>query len=234
MNPLSLFSIGVSLVYEYFTDEARKVMQLANQEAITRQHEYIGTEHILFALAKNANGIAATVLKSLNLSPERILAETEKIVQPGPNPVSEQRLPQTPRAKKIIEFALMESRELGHNYIGAEHLLLGMLREQEGVAAQVLMNLGLKLETVRAEILFVLSPMNTRPESNPVHESVIITDGNDGNDEEASKPDICKAHSIILSKKYGIDSNLEELLRVRFNLSEDEEIGTVIVTTKIK
>src|SRR5437588_3505479 len=145
-------------MYERFTDRARKVMQLANQEAQRFNHEYIGTEHILLGLVKEGSGVAANVLKNLDIDLRKIRLEVEKIVQHGPGgeQVVMGRLPHTPRAKKVIEYSIEEARNLNHNYVGTEHLLLGLLREQEGVAAQVLMNLGLKLEDVREEVLNLL------------------------------------------------------------------------------
>ncbi|HYV37313.1 MAG TPA: ATP-dependent Clp protease ATP-binding subunit [Gemmataceae bacterium] len=143
-------------MYERFTDRARKVMQLANQEAQRFNHEYIGTEHILLGLVKEGSGVAANVLKNLDIDLRRIRLEVEKIVQAGPDMVTMGKLPQTPRAKKVIEYSIEEARNLNHNYVGTEHLLLGLLREQEGVAAQVLINLGLKLEDVREEVLNLL------------------------------------------------------------------------------
>ena len=143
-------------MYERFTDRARKVMQLANQEAQRFNHEYIGTEHILLGLIKEGSGVAANVLKNLDVDLRKIRLEVEKLVQSGPEMVTMGKLPQTPRAKKVIEYSMEEARNLNHNYVGTEHILLGLLREQEGVAAQVLMNLGLKLEEVREEVLNLL------------------------------------------------------------------------------
>ena len=143
-------------MYERFTDRARKVMQLANQEAQRFNHEYIGTEHILLGLVKEGSGVAANVLKNLDVDLRKIRLEVEKLVQSGPEMVTMGKLPQTPRAKKVIEYSMEEARNLNHNYVGTEHILLGLLREQEGVAAQVLMNLGLKLDEVREEVLNLL------------------------------------------------------------------------------
>src|SRR6266446_2033735 len=145
-------------MYERFTDRARKVMQLANQEAQRFNHEYIGTEHILLGLVKEGSGVAANVLKNLDVDLRKIRLEVEKIVQTGSggDMVTMGKLPHTPRAKKVIEYSIEEARNLNHNYVGTEHLLLGLLREQEGVAAQVLMNLNLKLEEVREEVLNLL------------------------------------------------------------------------------
>src|SRR5690606_24177651 len=146
---------GASM-FERFTDRARKVMALANQEAQRFNHEYIGTEHILLGLVKEGSGVGANVLKNLDVDLRKVRLEVEKLVKSGPDMVTMGKLPQTPRAKKVIEFAIEEARNLNHNYVGTEHLLLGLLREHEGVAAQVLMNLGLKLEEVREEVLELL------------------------------------------------------------------------------
>ena len=143
-------------MYERFTDRARKVMQLANQEAQRFNHEYIGTEHMLLGLVKEGTGVAANVLKNLDVDLRKIRLEVEKLVQSGPEMITMGKLPQTPRAKKVIEYSMEEARNLAHNFVGTEHILLGLLREQEGVAAQVLMNLGMKLEDVREEVLNLL------------------------------------------------------------------------------
>jgi ATP-dependent Clp protease ATP-binding subunit ClpC len=143
-------------MYERFTDRARKVMQLSDRQARRLQHPYIGTEHILLGLVEEGSGVAVNVLKNLDADLHAIRRESEKIVGSGPDLVTMPRLPQTPRAKKVIEHALEEVRILGHNYVGTEHLLLGLIREEEGVAAQVLKNLGLKLEDVRNEIVNLL------------------------------------------------------------------------------
>ncbi|MHC4442292.1 MAG: ATP-dependent Clp protease ATP-binding subunit [Planctomycetota bacterium] len=143
-------------MFERFTDRARKVMALANQEAQRFNHEYIGTEHILLGLVKEGSGVGANVLKNLDVDLRKVRLEVEKLVKSGPDMVTMGKLPQTPRAKKVIEYAIEEARSLNHNYVGTEHLLLGLLREQDGVAARVLMNLGLKLEDVREEVLNLL------------------------------------------------------------------------------
>jgi len=143
-------------MFERFTDRARKVMGLANQEAQRLNHEYIGTEHILLGLVKEGSGVGANVLKNLDVDLRKVRLEVEKLVKAGPEMVTMGKLPQTPRAKKVIEYAIEEARSLNHNYVGTEHLLLGLLREQDGVAAQVLRNLGLKLEEVREEVLNLL------------------------------------------------------------------------------
>src|SRR5512136_1920362 len=143
-------------MFERFTDRARKVMALANQEAQRFNHEYIGTEHILLGLVKEGSGVGANVLKNLDVDLRKVRLEVEKLVKSGHDMVTMGKLPQTPLAKKVIEYAIEEARALNHNYVGTEHLLLGLLRETEGIAAQVLMNLGLKLEDVRQEVLNLL------------------------------------------------------------------------------
>src|SRR3989475_2724960 len=143
-------------MFERFTDRARKVMALANQEAQRFNHEYIGTEHIILGLVKEGSGVGTNVLKNLDVDLRKVRLEVEKLVKSGPDMVTMGKLPQTPRAKKVIEYAIEEARNLNHNYVGTEHLLLGLLREHDGVAAQVLMNLGLKLEEVREEVLNLL------------------------------------------------------------------------------
>src|SRR5437588_2835293 len=143
-------------MFERFTDRARKVMALANQEAQRFQHEYIGIEHIQVGLVKEGSGVGANVLKNLDVDLRKVRLEVEKLVKSGPDMVTMGKLPQPPRAKKVIEYAIEEARNLNHNYVGTAHLLLGLLREPDGVAAQVLMNLGLKLEDVREEVLNLL------------------------------------------------------------------------------
>ena len=143
-------------MFDKFTDRARKVMALAREEAKRFNHEYIGTEHILLGLVKEGSGVAANVLQNLDIDLKKIRLEIEKIVQTGPDLVSVGQLPFTPRVKKVLEYAIEEARAMGHNYIGTEHQLLGLLREQEGVAAQVLLNLGLKLDDVREEVIELL------------------------------------------------------------------------------
>ncbi len=140
-------------MFDRFTDRARKVMNLAKQEAQRLNHEYIGTEHILLGLIQEGSGVAASVLKNLGVDLKKIRNEIEKIVKGSPTMVSMSTLPFTPRAKKVLELALEEASQLGHNYIGTEHLLLGLIKENEGIAARVLTNLGVKLEEVREEVL---------------------------------------------------------------------------------
>ncbi len=143
-------------MFNKFTERARKVILLAKQEAKRFNHDYIGTEHVLLGLLREGEGVAAAVLQSLGMNLNNIRLEVEKLVQIGPTTVVTGDLPFTPKAKKVMELAMEEARTLGHNYIGTEHLLLGLIREGEGVASQVFMNMGLDLEKVREEVIKLL------------------------------------------------------------------------------
>jgi ATP-dependent Clp protease ATP-binding subunit ClpA len=154
-------------MFERFSDRARKVMALANTEAQRFQHQYIGTEHILLGLVKEGRGVGASVLKQLKVDLRQIRLEVEKLIRPGPDEDATARLPQTPRAKHVIEYAIEEARMLGHNYVGTEHLLLGLLREQDGVAGRVLKNLGLNLESARNEIKGLLGEERDAEDESP-------------------------------------------------------------------
>lgn len=147
-----------SPMYERFTDRARKVMQLAQQECDRLNHEYVGTEHILVGLLKEGSGVAANVLKNLDMDLHKIRSEIDKIVQPAPEEARSNlaKKPITPRGKKVLEYAIEEARTLNHNYVGTEHLLLGLLRVEEGIACQVLTNLGLNIEDVKEEVMNLL------------------------------------------------------------------------------
>lgn len=158
-------------MYERFTDRSRKVMALANAEAVRFGHEFVGTEHVLIGLLLEGSGVAANVLKNLDISLGELRKQTDKCVQPGPSrpdagitafSPSVTLLPLSPRSKKVVEYAQDEATRLQHNYVGTEHVLLGLLREGDGVAAQVLMNCGVKLEDVRDEVLNLLGEPNSR------------------------------------------------------------------------
>jgi ATP-dependent Clp protease ATP-binding subunit ClpC len=172
-------------MFDRFTDRARKVMNLAKQEAQRLNHEYIGTEHILLGLIQEGSGVAASVLKNLGIDLKKIRAEIEKIVKGSPTMVTMGTLPFTPRAKKVLELALEEASQLGHNYIGTEHLLLGLIKENEGIAARVLLNLGVKLEEVREEVLEFLGadvqPEQPSSEEEPDQGNVPGTNGGGSN-----------------------------------------------------
>ena len=159
-------------MFERFTDRARKVMALANQEARRFNHEYIGTEHLLLGLVMENSGVGATVIKKFGVDVSALRTEIEKLVQRGPDVVTKGKLPETPRARHVIEYAVEEARALNHNYVGTEHLLLGLLRETEGIAAQMLTNLGLRLEDVRHEVLRLLGAEQPEATESPVSRSV--------------------------------------------------------------
>ena len=143
-------------MYERFTDPARQIMRLANREAQRFNHDYIGTEHILLGLIQEGSGVAGKTLLNLHVDPRKIRLDVEKLLQSGPDMVTMGKLPQTPGSKNVIQYSMDEARKLNHIYVGTGHILLGLLREQEGVAAQVLHNCGLTLEDVRAQICSLL------------------------------------------------------------------------------
>jgi len=139
-----------------FTDRVRKVLAMAREEAIRLQHDYVGTEHILLGLIREGEGVAAAVLTNLNVDLDQIHERVEESVRKGKATIALGELPYTSRAKKVLEFAMAEARDFNHSYVGTEHLLLGLLREEKGIAAQVLNSLGVTLEEARAETLKVL------------------------------------------------------------------------------
>ncbi len=143
-------------MFERFTDRARRVVVLAQEEARMLNHNYIGTEHILLGLIHEGEGVAAKSLESLGISLEGVRSQVEEIIGQGQQAPSG-HIPFTPRAKKVLELSLREALQLGHNYIGTEHILLGLIREGEGVAAQVLVKLGAELTRVRQQVIQLLS-----------------------------------------------------------------------------
>jgi ATP-dependent Clp protease ATP-binding subunit ClpC len=150
------FRMGWPHMFERFTDRARRVVVLAQEEARLLNHSYIGTEHILLGLIHEGEGVAAKALESLSISLDAVRAQVEEIIgQGGSSPSG--HIPFTPRAKKVLELSLREALQLGHNYIGTEHILLGLLREGEGVATQVLVKLGADLGKVRQQVIQLLS-----------------------------------------------------------------------------
>ena len=142
-------------MFERFTDRARRVVVLAQEEARMLNHNYIGTEHILLGLIREGEGVAAKALESLGISQEAVRQQVEEIIGQGQQAPSG-HIPFTPRAKKVLELSLREALQLGHNYIGTEHILLGLIREGEGVAAQVLVKLGADLSRVRQQVIQLL------------------------------------------------------------------------------
>jgi ATP-dependent Clp protease ATP-binding subunit ClpA len=142
-------------MFERFTERARRVVVLAQEEARMLNHGYIGTEHLLLGLIHEGEGVAAKALESLGISLEAVRQQVETIIGRGKEPASG-HIPFTPRAKKVLELSLKESRALGHDYIGTEHILLGLIREGQGVAAQVLVKLGADLNRVRQQVIQLL------------------------------------------------------------------------------
>jgi len=147
-------------MFERFTERARRVIILAQEEAKRLNHSAVGTEHILLGIIREGEGVASKVLESLNINPERVRAEIESAIGRGERTPYEE-VAFTPRAKKVLELALDEARRLGHNYIGTEHLLLGLIREGEGVAARVLEAMGADLERVRSQVVYLLGEEGT-------------------------------------------------------------------------
>ena len=143
-------------MFERFTERARQVVVLAQDEARALKHNYIGTEHILLGLLREEEGLAARVLESLDITVEEVRAQVARIVGQG-DEVTTGQIPFTPRAKKVLELALREALSLGHNYIGTEHILLGLVRENEGVAARILLDFDADAEKIRNEIIRMLS-----------------------------------------------------------------------------
>jgi ATP-dependent Clp protease ATP-binding subunit ClpA len=148
-------------MFERFTDRARRVVVLAQEEARMLEHNYIGTEHLLLALIHEGEGVAAAALRALDVDLDTLRREVEALVGRGQQP-PKGHIPFTPRAKKVLELALRESVQLGHAYIGTEHLLLGIVREGEGPAAQVLQQRGIELNTVRQEVIRLLHGYQVR------------------------------------------------------------------------
>jgi ATP-dependent Clp protease ATP-binding subunit ClpC len=151
-------------MFERFTDRARRVVVLAQEEARMLNHNYIGTEHILLGLIREGEGVAAKALESLGISLEAVRQQVEEIIGQGQQAPSG-HIPFTPRAKKVLELSLREALQLGHNYIGTEHILLGLIREGEGVAAQVLVKLGADLSRVRQQVVELLHGYQSEPSS---------------------------------------------------------------------
>src|ERR687898_817157 len=160
-----------------FTERVRKVLAMAREEAARLHHEYVGTEHILLGLIREGEGVAATVLQNLNVELDEIQQKIEETVKKGKAAqTTGPDIPYTSRAKKVLELAMAEARELSHSYVGTEHLLLGLLREEKGIAAQVLTDAGVNLEAARAETLRILAKeiervmevLTRRKKNNPV------------------------------------------------------------------
>jgi ATP-dependent Clp protease ATP-binding subunit ClpC len=144
-------------MFERFTERARQVVVLAQEEARGLRHNYIGTEHLLLGLIREEEGIAARVLEGFGITAEEVRARIERVVGPAEEAPAGQMMPFTPRAKKVLELALREALSLGHNYIGTEHVLLGLVREEKSVGTRILFDFGVDAETVRNEVIRMLS-----------------------------------------------------------------------------
>jgi len=149
-------------MFERFTDRARRVVVLAQEEARTLSHDYIGTEHLLLGLVDEGQGLAVKALEALGISLETVRERVEDAVPPGEYARPSGHIPFTPRAKKVLELSLSESQLLGHRYIGTEHVLLGLIRQGDGVAAQVLTALGADLDGVREQVVRLLAEYQAR------------------------------------------------------------------------
>jgi ATP-dependent Clp protease ATP-binding subunit ClpC len=150
-------------MFQRFTDRARRVVVLAQEEARMRNHSFIGTEHILLALIDEGDGTGVKALESLGISLDAVRQQVEEIIGQGQHAPSG-HIPFTPRAKKVLELSLRESVQLGHDYIGTEHILLGLIREGDGVAAQVLVKLGADLDRVRQQVIQLISTYKEQPD----------------------------------------------------------------------
>jgi ATP-dependent Clp protease ATP-binding subunit ClpC len=159
-------------MFERFTERARYSIVLAQDEARTLKHNYIGTEHILLGLLRDQEGVAARVLRSLEITLEEVRAQVARIIGQGEE-VTAGQIPFTPRAKKVLELALREALSLGHDYIGTEHILLGLVRENEGVAARILLDFDADDERIRNETLRVLSPQTGREPGRPTARLIV-------------------------------------------------------------
>ena len=171
-------------MFERFTERARQVVVLAQDEARALKHNYIGTEHILLGLLREEEGLAARVLESLDITVEEVRAQVARIVGQG-DEVTTGQIPFTPRAKKVLELALREALSLGHNYIGTEHILLGLVRENEGVAARILLDFDADAEKIRNEIIRMLSGPGRRGQAGAAASGA---SGREGQELEAARP----------------------------------------------
>ena len=145
-------------MYERMTDRARKVLQLANREAQQMQHEFIGTEDVLLGLVREGQGVAANVLREWKIDLENVKIKVDKLTSKGSKLGIKGRLPNAPQMKKIIDYAIEEAKTMGHEYVGTEHLLLGLLRDEEGIGGQALRNLNATLDDIRERVLVLLRP----------------------------------------------------------------------------
>ncbi len=158
-------------MFERFTNRARRVVVLAQEEARMLSHDYIGTEHILLGLVHEGTGVAAQALESLGITQQAVRQQVEQIIGRGDQDPRGGHIPFTPQAKKALELSLREALQIGHNYIGTEHILLGVIREGEGPAAQVLISLGADLDTVRQQVIELLQGYQGQPDTGAARRS---------------------------------------------------------------
>jgi ATP-dependent Clp protease ATP-binding subunit ClpC len=172
-------------MFERFTDRARRVVVLAQEEARLLSHNYIGTEHILLGLIREGEGVAASALQSLGISLEAVRSKVEEVIGTGERgPVG--HIPFTPRAKKVLELSLREALQLGHDYIGTEHILLGLIREGQSVAAKVLRKLGADLDRVTERVVEILQGYERHPKEDAVRQAAAAAE--EGGEEEEGGP----------------------------------------------
>ena len=202
---------------ERFTDRARRVVKLAEEEARMLNHNYIGTEHILLGLIHEGEGVGAKALESLGISLEAVRQQVEEIIGQGQQVPSEE-IPFTPRAKKVLELSLRESLQLGHTYIGTEHILLGLIREGDGVAAQVLVKLGAGLNQVRQQVITLVSGQQPQPDRLLPQASIPVTGVQDRLDAIEARLGAIDVHLTAVEQRVGLRPDTTDL---------DEQIGSV-------
>jgi len=202
---------------ERFTDRARRVVKLAEEEARMLNHNYIGTEHILLGLIHEGEGVGAKALESLGISLEAVRQQVEEIIGQGQQVPSEE-IPFTPRAKKVLELSLRESLQLGHTYIGTEHILLGLIREGDGVAAQVLVKLGAALNQVRQQVITLVSGQQPQPDRLLPQASAPVTGVQARLDALEARLGAIDIHLAAVEQRVGLRPDTTDL---------DEQIGRV-------
>src|ERR1700730_13860067 len=200
-------------MFERFTERARRVVVLAQEEARMLNHNYIGTEHILLGLIREGQGVAGRALESLGISLEAVRQQVEQIIGRGQQAPSG-HIPFTPRAKKVLELSLREAQQLGHNYIGTEHILLGLLREGSGVAAQVLVKLGADLNRARQQVVRLLHG----------HQGEDVT-GEDVTGEDSPLPGDAPAYAGSLDRRLAA---IERWIGLRPDLDDQDDLGQEI------
>jgi hypothetical protein len=201
---------------ERFTDRARRVVKLAEEEARMLNHNYIGTEHILLGLIYEGEGVGAKALESLGISLEAVRQQVEEVIGQGQQVPSEV-IPFTPRAKKVLELSLRESLQLGHTYIGTEHILLGLIREGDGVAAQVLVKLGAGLNQVRQQVITLVSGQQPQPDRLLPQASAPVTGVQARLDAIEARLGAIDVHLTAVEQRVGLRPDTTDL---------DEQIGS--------